>query len=213
MTFRNNIQLNVDDLGAAKAFAAKANEKFSSLISETFPLSNFKVTFNELKNGNMSYEITNDAFTGLFEIVVGWDQKNIDGENRKFMALNTCGKGENSAFKRREPAIQKMPDYGYYGGAVTGGMLGFALCMWYAMQSDDFNMILFFIVMIVTGWIGLKIGSVIGNNLQDKAYDKAQTEAMSDQLFLQSAGPWLAFTDRVDKLMQILAAEDEASNA
>ena len=211
MTFRKNIQLSISDLDEAKMFANKTNERFKSVVSETFPQESFSVDFHKQENGNLVYNISNDSFTGKFEIVVGWDQKNIDGQNLKFMALNTSGSGENASFKSKETAIQKLPDKGYYGGAIAGGALGFGICMAYAVSSDDFNVILFFIFILVTGWIGLKIGSVIGNQMQDKAYDKAQAEAMSDQLFLQSAGPWLAFTDKIEKLMDQVLAEDQAS--
>lgn len=211
MHFRKNIPLSISDLNEAKEFAVSVNDRFKKLIAEIFPDSSFKVDFNELGNGNLVYDISNDSFEGKFEIVVGWDQKNVDGQNMKFMALNTSGNGENAAFKRKEPAIQKLPDKGFYGGALAGGAIGFGICMWYAMESDDFNMILFFITMIVTGWIGLKIGSIVGNKMLDKAYDKAQEEAMSDQKFLQSAGPWLAFSDRVNELMDQVLAEDQAN--
>ena len=208
MAFRKNIQLSFTDLEEAKSFANKVNERILYLIKETFPASLFKSSFEELKNGNLLHKIENDSFIGTFEVVVGWDQKNIAGQNQKFMALNTSGKGENKSFKEKETGIQKLPDKAYYTGAIAGGGIGFAVCMLYAMETDDFNMILFFIVMIVTGWIGLKIGSIVGNKMHDKAYDKAQKEAMEDKLFLQSGGPWLAFSEKIDELMDDVLAED-----
>ena len=213
MNFRKNIQLSISDLEKAKSFALSVNDRFNSTINQTFPEDNFEVDFEELENGNFVYEISNNSFVGKFEIVVGWDQKNIDGKNVKFMALNTSGKGESKAFKEKEEAITKLPDKGYYGGALAGGGIGFGVCMWYATSSDDFNVILFFIFIIVTGWIGLKVGSIMGNSMQDKAYDKAQAEAMNDQLFLQSAGPWLAFSDKVVEIMDQVLEEDRAISA
>lgn len=211
MDFRKNIQLSISDLNEAKNFAHSVNTRISQVIQETFPSQQFNSSCYELENGNIVHKIENSAFEGTFEIVVGWDQKNIDGQNRKFMALNTSGKGENRSFKEKEPSIQKLPDKGYYGGALIGGGIGFAVCMLYAMETDDFNMILFFVVILVSGWIGLKIGSIIGNNLLDKAYDNAQAEAMGNQEFLQSAGPWLAFTEKIEALMDQVHAEDQAS--
>ena len=213
MSFRKNIQLSITDLNEAKAFASKVNERFKLAVNNAFPQTNFSLNFEEMENGNFVYTVSNDSFIGKFEIVVGWDQKNINGKNVKFMALNTSGCGENIAFKNKELSIQKLPDKGYYGGALAGGGIGFGICMWYASESDDFNIILFFIFMIVTGWIGLKIGSILGTRMQDNAYDKAQTEAMNDQLFLQSAGPWLAFSEKVEEIMDLVLEEDQNANA
>ena len=212
MSFRKNIQLSITDLNEAKVFASKVNDRFKMAVNDSFPQTDFSLNFEEMENGNFVHNISNESFVGKFEIIVGWDQKNIDGKNVKFMALNTSGRGENVSFKNKEAAIQKLPDKGYYGGALTGGGIGFGICMWYASESDDFNIILFFIFMIVTGWLGLKIGSILGVSMQDKAYDKAQTEAMSDQLFLQSAGPWISFSDKVEEIMDQVLEEDKKSN-
>ncbi len=211
MNFRKNIQLSINDLNGAKAFALEVNERFKKAVNESFPTETFRIHFSERKNGNLVYEIKNESFDGIFEIVVGWDQKNIDGKNVKFMALNTSGRGESTSFLDKEESIRKLPDKGFYGGALAGGGIGFGICMWYASESDDFNIILFFIFMIVTGWIGLKAGSIIGNKMQDKAYDKAQMEAMNDQLFLQSAGPWLAFSDKIVEIMDQVLTEDQSN--
>lgn len=208
MLFRKNIQLSISELKQAKAFAHQVNECFVEIVKDSFPEELFNISFKKLENGNLVHTVSNEAFEGVFEIVVGWDQKNIDGQIQKFMALNTSGKGESRSFKTREPSIQKLPDKGYYGGALSGGLIGFAICMWYAYESDDINMIMFFIVMLVTGWLGMKIGSILGSYLQNKAYDKAQSQAMSNELFLKSSGPWLAFSEKVNlKLDEILTSE------
>lgn len=211
MSFRENIQLSISELDEAKAFAHDINDKFSSIIKESFPEKLFQTDFQELNNGNMLHNIYNDSFKGTFEIVVGWDQKNIAGQNIKFMALNTSGRGEAISFSKKEPSISKLPDKAYYAGGIGCALAGFALCMWYAQESDDFNMILFFVVIIVIGWIGLKLGTFFGTRLQDSAYDRAQAEAMNDQLFLQSGGPWLAFSEKISILMKKTAEENSTA--
>ena len=211
MTFRKNIQLPITDLEEAKRFARTTNEKFLAIVKESFPESLFSTYYEEKENGNLVHSVANDSFEGVFEVVVGWDQKNIDGQNVKFMALNTSGRGESISFMHKEQSIRKLPDKGYYGGALAGGLLGFIVSMLYAYESDDINLLMFFVVMIVTGWIGMMTGSVLGNKMLDKLYDKAQAEAMNDQLFLQSSGPWLSFTEKIENKMDEILEADKAN--
>ncbi|MCM8534453.1 MAG: hypothetical protein NE334_00800 [Lentisphaeraceae bacterium] len=105
-------------------------------------------------------------------------------------------------FKNKLPLINSLPDKGYYLGAVIGALIGFIVSMLYSYETDDINLLMFMILMIVLGWIGLKFGTFIGNNLLDSSYDKAYEQAMTDDLFLRSSGPWLSFLDQLPNLVE-----------
>ena len=207
MNFRKNIQLSASDLNEAEKLAETVNEELSCLVREAYD-EDSTVQYEQLENGNYQYHISNDSFTGMIELVTGWDMQQKEGENIKFMALNSSGAGGSRYFKDSKKTLEALPDYGYYGGMLSGAILGFAICMLYAIQTEVMDATFYAVFTIIAGWLGSMAGKFIGNRLYDKKYDSVTSRAMENKEFLGSAARWLSLTGEVEKLLDKVKKED-----
>ncbi|MCM8533446.1 MAG: hypothetical protein NE330_19925 [Lentisphaeraceae bacterium] len=202
MTFRQGFSLPFDNLDNARAFGESVFSSINQAISEHFSSDLFQTSSETLSEGSYSFNLSNDSFEANINLIIGWDQTNINGVISKFLALNITADGFNRGFRNRLPLINSLPDKGYYTGTISGGLFGFILSMAYSYETDDINLLMFMIVMIAFGWVGLKLGTFVGNKLLDSTYDKAHESAMTDTLFLSSSGPWLSFLDQLPQLIE-----------
>lgn len=129
MSFSKSIKLSITDLEEAKTFAAGINESISQKQAEVFSSCNLNTGSQLAENGTYNYYFKNESFSGDAKLVVGWDMQHVNGENKKFMALNFNNKFGNSRFRESIADIEKLPDKGYFSGMFIGGFLSFAGCM------------------------------------------------------------------------------------
>ena len=130
-----SIKLSITDLEEAKTFAAGINESISQKQAEVFSSCNLNTGSQLAENGTYNYNFKNESFSGDAKLVVGWDMQHVNGENKKFMALNFNNKFGNSRFRESIADIEKLPDKGYFSGMFIGGFLSFAGCMGYAYYT------------------------------------------------------------------------------
>jgi uncharacterized membrane protein YeaQ/YmgE (transglycosylase-associated protein family) len=210
MSFRKNIQLSIVDLDKAKDFAERANEKVGKLVDQVFGPSDLNVTYQQEANGNYQYRMENETFSGFFELVVGWDMQMSGKISTKFMALNSSGDAGNKGYKKSKKTLEALPDYGYYGGMLTGAIAGFTASMLYAMETESLDATSYAVFTIIIGWIGSMVGKFIAGKVYNKRFDSVNVKAMEDQAFLRSASKWLTFDNEVNDLMDWLLQEDKS---
>ena len=211
MDFRKNIQLSITDLDEARDFAEKANKQIGSLAKSYFQSPQFDLVAEKLPNGNFLYKVNSLSFAASFELVVGWDMQLHGNKNVKFMALNFSGDGYNKGYRISKKTLEKMPDYGYYGGMFAGGALGFAASMIYAVYTEALDATFYAVVMIIMGWLGSIVGKFIAGKVYNKRFDTVHVRAMDDNDFVQCAAKWLSFQEEIIELMKRLLAEDKAA--
>ena len=148
MDFRKNIQLSITDLDQARTFAEEANNRITQLAKQTFVDKKFNLDFQKKDNGNFGSYIEAGKFKSDCELVVGWDMQLHNGENVKFMALNFSGEAYNEGYRNSKKTLDKLSDYGYYGGMFAGGAIGFAASMIYAVYTEALDATFYAVVML-----------------------------------------------------------------
>ena len=209
MSYSKSIQLSITDLEEAKKLAAGINQSISQKQVEVFSAGDLKVTSNLAENGTYEYRFQNECFQAEANLVVGWDMQHVNGENKKFMALNFKNKFGNKQFQDLLPEIKKLPDKGYFGGMLIGGFLSFAGCMGYAYYTEALDVFFFFIVILVVGWLSSKVGSILGEKKYSSRFDDLTEKALVDSNYLNLAESMVEFNKAVESILDRALEEDQ----
>jgi hypothetical protein len=208
MSFLKSIQLSVSDLDEAKLFGEGVSVKIKDAMNQSFPDGDVDCESSVTADGTYLYSMGNASLKGRTKLVVGWDMKNINGENIRFMAINYSGKAGHQSFLASKETIEKLPNYGYFGGMLLGALVTFAACMVYAYYTEALDVFFFAILILLGGWLSSKVGEKVGEFVFDKRFDTATASAMGDQLYLKSAAQSLAFNQAVTSILDGALEED-----
>lgn len=213
MTFAKSVQLSITELNEAKEFAEDVHKKILKSQASIDPTLKLELKSEICENGSYIYTFQNDLFTGKANLVFGWDMQHVNGESKKFMALNFNNKFGSREFLNSIENIEKLPYKYYLGGMFFGALIGFAACMRYAYYTEKLDVFFFFIVILVGGWLSSKIGSVIGENAYNMAYDNLEEKVMTEAEYISISEGVLAFNESISSIFEDVLVKDKLQAA